>query len=180
MKPIRIIVTGGTIDAAEYNFAEGKVISFGDPAVESILKIGRVRHVYTKTSVPFSNDADILVLPQKDSLEMTDEDRSQILSLCLRDTRERILITHGTDTATLTGKLLAEHIKDKTIVITCAMLPNTAKETDARFNVGGAMIACSILPHGVYLVMQGEVFPINEVQKIKVASGGYFERTTPD
>jgi len=178
MKNIRIIVAGGTIDAAKYDFDEGKVIVFGEPAVEKILKTGRVRHLDAKGATPIENDdADILVLPQKDSLDMTDEDRERILSLCQRDPRERILITHGTDTMAKTGELLAENIKNKTIVLTGAMQPNASENSDASFNLGGALVACETLPHGVYIVMQGEVFPVPHVQKIKKDGEKYFEKT---
>ncbi|MCX6736018.1 MAG: asparaginase domain-containing protein [Candidatus Parcubacteria bacterium] len=178
MSTLRIIATGGTIDAEKYNFDEGKVITFGDPAVKKILKTGRVRHLNTKAVIKVEDDdADIFVLPQKDSLDMTDEDRKRILDVCLLDPRERILITHGTDTMAKTGVLLAENIQNKTIILTGAMRPSMAEDSDASFNLGGALIAAETLPHGVYIVMQGEVFPVPHVQKIKKNGEGYFEKT---
>lgn len=178
MSNIRIIVAGGTIDAQKYDFKEGKVLSFGEPAVEKILKTGRVRRIDIHSVLPTGNDnADIFVLPQKDSLDMTDEDRQRILDICSRDERERILITHGTDTMAKTGELLADHIKNKTIVLTGAMQPNSSKDSDAPFNLGGALVACETLPHGVYIVIQGEVFPIPHVQKVKKDGERYFEKT---
>ena len=179
MNPInsmRIIAVGGTIDAEKYDFAEGKVLEFGEPAVKNILKTGRVRNLDISPSEPIKHDdADIFILPQKDSLEMTDEDRQRILDVCLMDTRERILITHGTDTMAKTGELLSEKIKNKTIVLTGAMRPNKAPDSDAPFNLGGAIIACQTLPPGVYIVMQGEIFPIPNVRKIKHNGEGFFE-----
>ncbi len=178
MSKIRIIVAGGTIDAEKYDFKEGKVITFGEPAVEKILKTGRVRHIDTNSSLPKKNDdSDIFILPQKDSLDMTDEDRQRILDICSRDERGRILITHGTDTMSKTGELLSFHIHNKTIVLTGAMQPNTSKNSDAPFNLGGALIACETLPHGVYIVIQGEIFPIPHVQKVKKDGEKYFEKT---
>ena len=178
MSTLRIIAAGGTIDAEKYNFDEGKVIAFGDLAVEKILKTGRVRHLNTKAEIIIENDdADIFLLPQKDSLDMTDEDRKRILDICLLDPRERMLITHGTDTMAKTGSLLSENIQNKTIVLTGAMRPNASENSDASFNLGGALIAAETLPHGVYIVMQGEIFPIPHVQKIKKNGEGYFEKT---
>ena len=151
MKPILIIVAGGTIDAAEYDFALGKVLSFGDPAVRKILKIGRVRNV--------EKNAEVIFLPQKDSLDMTDEDREKILRIVLRKSApERILITHGTDTMLETGRLLQKHARGKTIVLTGAMRPNDSPNSDAPFSFGGAWIGCFTLPHGVYIIVDGEIF----------------------
>lgn len=173
---IRVIVVGGTIDAEQYDFSEGKVISFGDPAVEQILRTGRVRHISPEIAHKITDDdADIFVLQQKDSLDMTDEDRSKILALCASDPRDRILITHGTDTMTKTGLLLSEHIIDKTIVLTGAMRPYASENSDAAFNLGGALIATETLPAGVYVVIQGKVFPVDKVQKIKENNDPHFE-----
>ncbi|MCK9351863.1 MAG: asparaginase domain-containing protein [Candidatus Paceibacterota bacterium] len=174
---LRIIVAGGTIDAIKYDFKEGKVLAFGVPAVEKILRTGRVRHIDIKPTEPIADDdADIFVLPQKDSLEMTNEDRERILHLCLADKRERILITHGTDTMAKTGALLAQKITGKTIVLTGAMRPNASENSDAPFNLGGALIAAETLPSGVYIVIQGEIFLVPHVQKIKKNGDGYFEK----
>jgi len=174
---IRILAAGGTIDAGQYDFKEGKVISFADPAVSHILKDGRVRNIHTMPVEPITDtDADIFVLERKDSLDMTDEDRKRILQMCLLDTRDRILITHGTDTMTKTGELLEKNIKDKTIVLTGSMRPYTSSESDASFNLGGALIATETLPHGVYIVIQGEVFRVGEVQKIRTEGDPHFER----
>lgn len=178
MEPIRIIVTGGTIDAKDYDFAEGRVVAFGDPAVEKIFVSGRMRTAFTKTEKPVDEDADIIVLEQKDSLNMTDEDRLRILLLCLLDSRNQILITHGTDTMVETGLVLQEHVEGKTVVLTGAMRPHAAAESDASFNVGGALIACQTLPHGVYVVMQGRVFPVDQVRKVRNSGDGYFQEVS--
>lgn len=177
MKPlIRIIAVGGTIDAEQYNFTEGKVITFGDPAVEKILRTGRVRHISPEiTHKVGDDDADIFVLEQKDSLDMSDADRTRILELCKSDQRDRILITHGTDTMALTGELLSKNIKNKTIVLTGSMRPYTAENSDAAFNLGGALIATESLPCGVYIVIQGEVFPVEKVKKIRAEGDPHFE-----
>lgn len=146
MLPMRIIIIGGTIDAQDYDEIEGKVKSFGEPAVEDIFKMGRVRIPYKKATVPLEDDGDIVVLDQLDSLDMTEIDRIKILLFCLLDDKERILITHGTDTMVQTGLLLREHLRGKTVVLTGAMRPHRFDQSDAAFNVGGAVIACQTLP----------------------------------
>jgi len=158
MKKIRIIATGGTIDAVKYDFDKGEVLAFGEPAVNEILKVGRVRNL--------KEFAEVIILPQKDSLAMDDEDRKKILDVVLQEsTPECVLIIHGTDTMPETGRLLQQHVKGKTIVLTGSMRPNASKNSDAPFDVGGAWIACQTLPHGVYIVANGEIFPVQYVKK---------------
>jgi L-asparaginase len=158
MKKIRIIATGGTIDAVTYDFDKGEVLSFGEPAVNEILKVGRVRNL--------KEFADVILLPQKDSLAMNDEDREKILQVVLqKSTPKCVLIIHGTDTMPETGRLLYKYVKEKTVVLTGAMRPNVSENSDAPFDVGGAWIACQTLPYGVYIVANGEIFPAQSVKK---------------
>jgi L-asparaginase len=97
------------------------------------------------------------------------------LRLCEKDPRKRILITHGTDTMQKTGTLLAEKIKDKTIVLTGSMRPYYAENSDASFNLGSALVACQTLPPGVYVVLQGEVFSVDKVKKVRAENDPHFE-----
>ena len=57
-----------------------------------------------------------------DSLDMTNKDRNIILENCKKTKEDKILITHGTDAVVETAKILANSIKDKTIVLTGAMI----------------------------------------------------------
>ncbi len=66
---------------------------------------------------------DIRTLMMIDSLEMTDTDRNLIALRCEEAAEQHIIITHGTDTMTDTAKALAKTIKNKTIVLTGAMIP---------------------------------------------------------
>jgi L-asparaginase len=63
-----------------------------------------------------------------------------------------------------TGAVLAS-LKDKTIVLTGAMQPARMRRTDAVFNVGFAWAAVQLLPPGVYIAMNGEVFEAGMVRK---------------
>src|SRR3546814_17276409 len=69
----------------------------------------------------------------------------------------RILVTHGTDTMVVTGRVLAG-IAGKTIVMTGAMQPASVRASDAEFNVGFALAAVQTLPPGVYIAMNGMIF----------------------
>ncbi len=63
-----------------------------------------------------------------------------------------------------TARCLAE-VDNKTIVLTGAMEPALFKTSDAVFNIGCAMGAVQALPMGVYIVMNGALFPYDKVKK---------------
>ncbi len=160
---IRIFVTGGTFDK-EYNELTGKLY-FKDSHLQEMLKLGRCK-------VEF----DIRTLMMIDSLEMTDHDRDIILESCRKCTVERIIITHGTDTMELTARLLGKEVKDKTIVLTGAMIPYKFGSSDGLFNLGSAFAFVETLPHGVYIAMNGRYFNWDNFRKNKKT--GEFEEIT--
>ena len=152
--PVRILVTGGTFDR-EYDEITGELY-FKDTHMREILELGR-----SKLEVK------IQTLMLIDSLDMTDEDRATILDNCKRVNEDQIVITHGTDTMTQTGKVLAEAELDKTIVLTGAMIPYKFGSSDGLFNCGGALAFAQALPSGVYIAMNGRCFDWDKVEKNK-------------
>lgn len=102
-----------------------------------------------------------------DSLSMTKTQRKKILTHCRGSPEDKILITHGTDTMTETAKLLGQHIKDKTIVLTGAMIPYAFGSSDGLFNLGSALAFLQVLPPGVYISMNGKYFLWDNVRKNK-------------
>ncbi|MFM1794920.1 MAG: hypothetical protein RL642_1305 [Bacteroidota bacterium] len=157
---IKIIVTGGTFDK-EYNELNGELF-FKDTHLHEMLNRGRSKL-----------ELDITTLMMIDSLDMTDEDRKKIATACITAKEDRILITHGTDTMPITAAVLAEQIKNKTVVLTGAMVPYKFGSSDGMFNLGSALAFVQTLPHGVYVVMNGKVFDGNNVMKNKAT--GEFE-----
>ena len=149
---IRIFVTGGTFDK-EYNELDGRLF-FKDTHLPEMLRLGRCRI-----------NVDIRTLMLIDSLDMTDDDRHSILEHCAKAKESRIVITHGTDTMELTAKVLGESIRDKTVVLTGAMVPYKFGSSDGLFNLGAALAFAQTLPHGVYIVMNGRCFPWTNVRK---------------
>ncbi|WP_026941184.1 asparaginase domain-containing protein [Hellea balneolensis] len=151
---ILILITGGTLDKVHDTVTESLVFGGGGKSrVSNILKTGRTDHPRLK------------VLMQKDSLDMTDEDRALILQAVLDAPQDRIILTHGTGTMELTAKYLDGKVGDKTLVLTGAMRPQSLGKSDAGFNLGGAIIAAQTLGKGVYAVMNGRVFKANDVRK---------------
>ena len=157
---IRIFITGGTFDK-EYNELNGELY-FKETHLDELLALGRSR-------VPVK----IKTLMMIDSLEMTAADRERITRECKGCEEEKIIITHGTDTMTVTAGVLAENIKNKTIVLTGAMIPIKFGSSDGLFNLGSALAFVQTLPIGVYVAMNGRYFNWNNVRKNKET--GIFE-----
>ncbi|MFK8028998.1 MAG: asparaginase domain-containing protein [Gammaproteobacteria bacterium] len=152
---IRILTTGGTIDKVYFDATSE--FEVGEPTAGLILKDSRV-----------TVDYEVTPLMRKDSLELTDEDRAVIAKAATEASESCILITHGTDTMTDTAAvLLAAGIVElgKTVVITGALNPARFRSTDAIFNVGMATAAVQGLDPGVYITMNGQVFPGDKVRK---------------
>jgi L-asparaginase len=118
-------------------------------------------------------DVNIRTLMMVDSLEMTAEDRNLVVENCKHAKEEKIIITHGTDTMTETGKMLAEAKIEKTIVLTGAMIPYKFGSSDGLFNLGSALGFVQSLPKGIYIAMNGRCFNYDKVKKNKET--GIFE-----
>ncbi len=158
---IRIFITGGTFDK-EYNELNGQLY-FKDTHILELLKLGRCRV-----------DVDIRTLMMVDSLEMTTDDRQLIARQCQNSEEDQIIITHGTDTMAETAAVLAKETKDKTIVLTGAMIPYKFGSSDGLFNLGSALAFVQALPKGVYVAMNGRYFTWDNVRKNK-QTGGFEE-----
>ncbi len=150
--PIKILITGGTFDK-EYDEING-ALYFKDTHLPEMLKLGRCRL-----------DIQIRTVMMIDSLDMTEADRQLILENCKKSPEDKIVITHGTDTMVETAKVLGENIKDKTIVLTGAMIPYAFGSSDGLFNLGSALSFVQALPHGVYIAMNGKYFIWDNVRK---------------
>jgi L-asparaginase len=160
---IQILCTGGTIDKCYPTGAASRDLSFDRPAAISLL--GRLK---TPLSLRFR------ALCAKDSLDLSETDRLLILRACKATRARQIVITHGTDTMTQTATRIAAANLNKTIVLTGALQPACMRETDADFNLGSALAGVQLLPQGVYIAMNGYIFPYNECQKNQQT--GIFEK----
>lgn len=157
---IRIFITGGTFDK-EYNEITGQLF-FKDTHMQELLEKGRC-----KVRV------EIRTLMMIDSMEMTDEDRELIAYQCNNCDESRIVITHGTDTMAETAMLLAKKVKEKTVILTGAMIPIKFGSSDGLFNLGSALAFAQTLSPGVYVAMNGRYFTWDNVRKNKQT--GVFE-----
>jgi len=159
---IQLFVTGGTIDK-QYDAISGE-LTFPDTHIPALLEEANC-----------TLDIEIAVLMQKDSLQMTDSDRNKIDQACSVCSAQQIVITHGTDTMVETALQLQSNPKltDKTIVLTGAMRPYKLGDSDAAFNIGSALQAVQLAAPGVWVTMNGKLFPANQV--IKNTTLGQFE-----
>lgn len=157
---IRIFITGGTFDK-EYNELNGELY-FKNTHLPALLEMGR-----NKVKVA------ITTLMLVDSLEMSDKDREGIVQQCKQCVEDKIIITHGTDTMSETAGVLAKNIKNKTIVLTGAMIPIKFGSSDGLFNLGSALAFAQTLSNGVYVAMNGRYFNWDNVKKNKLT--GRFE-----
>jgi L-asparaginase len=157
---IRFITTGGTIDKIYFDALSQ--FEVGDSQLKHILTDGLIDFEY-----------DIVSLFHKDSLDLTDADRSTLRQKIEQDRSSLFVVTHGTDTMVETAAAL-QSIPGKSIVLTGALSPARFKSTDAMFNVGMAVAAVQIVQPGVYIAMNGQVFAAGSVRKNREANR--FER----
>jgi L-asparaginase len=150
---IRILVTGGTFDK-EYDELTGRLF-FRDTHVREMLTLGRARL-----------DLEIETAMMIDSLDMDEAGRAAIVARCRAAAERAIVVTHGTDTMVETaGALAAAGLKDKTIVLTGAMVPYAFGSSDGLFNLGSALSFVQVLAPGVYIAMNGRHFRWDRVRK---------------
>ena len=148
---IEIFTTGGTIDKVYFD-------------AKSTFEVGESPILDVLREANLCIDYQITPLLQKDSLELTDEDRTLVRQAVLDSTASQIVITHGTDTMIATAKALTG-IPGKTIILTGSMQPARFRLTDAVFNVASAMMAAQTLLEGVYIAMNGRIFDPYKTRK---------------
>lgn len=155
---IRILVTGGTFDK-EYDELTGRLF-FKDTHLPEMLRRGRcLLDVVAET---------VMMI---DSLEIDDSGRQRIVERTRECDESAVVITHGTDTMVQTARALAEaDLRNKTVVLTGAMVPYAFGSSDGLFNLGSALSFVQVLPPGVYVAMNGQHFQWNAVRK-NTASG---------
>jgi L-asparaginase len=150
---MKILITGGTLDK-QYNPLNGTLI-FNQSSITDMLAQSRN-----------TLEIDIDTLMLKDSLEMNDDDRLLLSKTCNECDDKHVIITHGTDTMVESAQIIAAQLApNKTVVLLGAMVPYQFKRSDALFNLGCAITAVQILPAGVYITMNGQVFDYRKVQK---------------
>jgi L-asparaginase len=157
MTRIYLIACGGTIEKV-YSEQTGTVQNL-DTKIDRYFRLLRLPDTQIETTH----------LMNKDSLDMTDGDRAQVLNAVRAKLTDPapIVITHGTDTMVETGLALKNNLPGLTvpIVMTGAMTPLGFEASDGLQNLTESLLAARILQPGVWAVMHNQVFPIDRVRK---------------
>ena len=150
---MKIMNTGGTFNK-RYDPVSGELeVPFDNQAIEEIVK-------------SFSYEVDIAGMLYKDSQEIDDDDREQLMMILEADDEEIFVIVHGTDTMHLTAMHLAAHLPDRVIVLTGAMVPYSIDKGEASLNLGMALGFAATQPaNGVYICMSGIIAPHKKIVK---------------
>jgi L-asparaginase len=157
MPTIYVLTTGGTIEKM-YSERAGTVINDAS-------KIGDYLDMLR---LP---DTDVQVVPvmNKDSLEMTSDDRAELIARItpLLPSACPIVITHGTDTMAETGVYIQRAFPNLSvpIILTGAMRPLGFEHSDGLQNLTESLLAARLLAPGVYIVIHGQVFPADRAVK---------------
>ena len=154
---VTILTTGGTIDKT-YDETDGSLQNTRSILLEILrglrLPALQVEHV---------------AVMSKDSLEMTREDRQQILAAvrAALPKSDAVIVIHGTDSLSDTGELLCSELLalEKPVVLTGAFRPYEFRDTDATQNVTEALLAVRLLRRGVYAVLHGRALAFPGVYK---------------
>lgn len=162
---IEILITGGTIDK-EYDEPSG-ALCFRKTHIPEMLSVGRSVLDIKITELMLVDSSNISKYRSNSNIDI-------ILEHCKKSKANKILIIHGTSTMVNTARILGlEDIKNKTIILTGALMPYRFDNSDALFNLGCSIAFIQTLPPGVYISMNGKYFYYNDVKKNK--STGKFE-----
>ena len=165
MNKILIINTGGTFNKV-YNPKTGTL----DVDSESTA-------LHTLAS-KWLCELEILNIIGKDSLEISNHDRLELLSTIHQSTYNHIIIIHGTDTMSLTAEYLADTEVEKTIVLTGAMVPYSIDPTEATANFASAYgYLNAVDEEGVFIAMNGVIESYEKVRKSR-KEGRFTLKTT--
>lgn len=143
---IAIFGMGGTIDKDYPRSTNGYAFEIDEPAAGRILSLPGVGVTHSVMSVC-----------KKDSTEVDDEDRLALVRAITGSPARRVVVTHGTDTLIETARFILRSgvATGRRIAFTGSMKPERFKDSDADFNLGGAVAATSICAEGSVLVCMG-------------------------
>lgn len=160
MSRLALLTTGGTIEKT-YDEESGELANR-----RSIVR--RMLHELRLDDLRIET----LELMSKDSLEMTEADRTKVVEgvrgvLARPEDLAGVVILHGTDTLTDTGERLLEAFPEPPVpvVLTGAMRPFEMKRSDALQNLTEAIFAARALVPGVYAVAHGRAHRFPGVKK---------------
>jgi len=168
---VTVITTGGTIDK-DYPRQGGYAFEFGETSAAA--------RIVERMVPPTSLDVAFLAVCQKDSTEITAADRVLLSNAIRTAPNDRIVVTHGTDTLIQSAQFVQQShaATGKRVVFTGAVQPERFRDSDASFNLGGAIAATELLPpSSVFICMGGRVIPADKCVRDPIS--GRFETRGP-
>jgi L-asparaginase len=157
MPTVYVMTTGGTIEKV-YSERNGVVANL-DSKIDRYLRLLRLPET----------EVNVVPLMNKDSLEITDQDRTLILGMvrAILNENAAIIITHGTDTMVETGLYLQRALPDPRtpIILTGAMTPLGFEGSDGLQNLTESLLAAQLVRPGIYVVMHGSCCEVHRVRK---------------
>jgi L-asparaginase len=147
---LHILITGGTIDSVFDGSKDMVVVNDASTISEYLDEMVRPHFEISQE-----------IVTMRDSREITDNIRAEILRSIEKSPHEFILLTHGTYTMADTAEYLSKNLRNssKRIVLTGSMLPLQGfAPTDAPFNLGFAIGSLFLSDPGVHLAMNGKLF----------------------
>lgn len=155
MDKILLISTGGTFNKV-YDPLNGRLIIDKTSSA--------VKEIASRWLCKF----DLVNMLGKDSLEMNNHDRLELLTMISQSEYKKIIIIHGTDTMTVTAEYLADAELDKQLILTGAMVPYSINPIEATANLSSSFGYIQTLdPSGVYIVMNGLFSSYKKIKKDK-------------
>jgi len=153
MRRIQIISTGGTFNK-RYNPINGE------------LEVDKTSQAIKEIATKWQCTFEVLNIISKDSLEMTNEDRLELMGTICQSEYEYIIVVHGTDTMHLTAEYLAEGELEKYVVLTGAMVPYSVDPVESTANLASAYGYLQALQKkGIYIAMNGIIDSYESVKK---------------
>lgn len=159
---IEFILTGGRLEKV-LNEEIGRLV-YRDSVYKQML---------TQAHCTLNVQKHILML--KESSEINGTDLESIAFCCSFTPGKRIVIAHGVSTMIRTAQYLKERAIPKTIVLFGAFVPYALQKSDAMFNFGMAISAVQLLPHGVYIAMNGQIIDPDQAER-DLESGSFYSK----
>ena len=153
MKKILILNTGGTFNKI-YNPLNG------------MLEIDPHSQALNEIADKWLHPIEIENIITKDSLEITNQDRLELLDTISQSSATHIIVVHGTDTMDISATYLAQAKLEKSIIFTGAMIPYSIDPVEASLNLASAygyLLASN--KQGIYISMHGHIEKYNTLKK---------------
>jgi L-asparaginase len=153
MNKILLISTGGTFNKV-YEPCSGELV------------VDKTSKALNELASKWLCNFEIVNIIGKDSLEMNNHDRLELLAMVTQTKHEKIVVIHGTDTMHITAEYLADAEPEKQIILTGAMVPYSIDPVEATANLASSFAYVQTLnENGILIAMNGIFAPYDKVVK---------------